>query len=124
MLNIQAAFCTFCFKPKVSEQLQREVPKHTEDVTTAGNSLSEACVSFKQQEPTEEDQDAREETKTNQNNSETEKSNPAGHPETNDGTASIDNADHLENTGLCKGGTNETAEEGKKPEKGKKYRIK
>lgn len=104
--------------------MQREVPKHTEDVTTAGNSLSEACVSFKQQEPTEEDQDAREETKTNQNNSETEKSNPAGHPETNNGTASIDDADHLENTGLCKGGTNETAEEGKKPEKGKKYRIK
>lgn len=104
--------------------MQIEVPRHTEDVTTAGNSLSEADVSLKQQELTKEDQDTREETKTNQNNSETEKSNPAGHPETNSGAASIDDADHLENTGLCKGGTYETAEEGKKPEKGKKYRIK
>lgn len=118
-------WCVTVLKPKVSKQLEGEVAKHTEDVTTAGNSLSEASVLSKHQEVIKEDPDALGDTKTNQENYVTEQtniSNPTNEQQAHDGAASED-AHLLENTGLSKEGTPETTEEREKPDKGKKYRI-
>lgn len=62
--------------------------------------------------------------KINQNNFEIEKLNFVGYLEINNGIVLIDDVDYFENIGFCKGGINEIVEEGKKLEKGKKYRIK